>query len=424
MQGLNWKDSSAMPISREDNRNPSAPAGMLGYFDQGVLAAYRNEPHKYRIESDYFEGSLNVTNEFFAELDKQGKTENTVSIRFGYRTLRDGNLAIVVWLPDLFERSKTHIPRWRAFHLEGPDWTTDQDERFENWVRRYIHGDWDVESGPIYQLEDAMKMINALAIEFVGIPLFKHEIDATLGFPAAENTHRYQDKHKELYGYLIDGLDKECISRIALSLKRNIKIADKKTIEALKELFPSLRDSELFTTATSLVSEQRRLASHSVRPPAENYPAFSQFTKDLSLCLDATKEILALFERHFGVRGEHMHKRHEAKKWLPVIDRAPGSHYSIVQTSQMMGKTVEKVEFGFREELKGVHQSEVLIIYFTDGSIMSLEAGSNIQNLLSDEKRFQPEDFHVDFIVHWVPELPKGVPTGPVSLSPGDDAKT
>jgi hypothetical protein len=144
-----------------------------------------------------------------------------------------------------------------------------------------------------------------------------------------------------------------------------------------------------------------------VRPPAKNFPAFSQFTKDLSLCLKAVKELLAMLERDFGVNGEAAYKRHEAKKGLPHINCPPQAHYSIVQASRMKGKTIEKVEIGFRKKIKGVHESEALIIYFTDGSIMSLVAGSNVANLASDENKLRPEDFHVDFIVHWVPELPK-----------------
>lgn len=121
--------------------------------------------------------------------------------------------------------------------------------------------------------------------------------------------------------------------------------------------------------AVKLVSEQRRLASHGVRRPAKNIPAFSQFTKDLYLCLEAVKELLAMLERDLGVNGKAAYERHEAKKWLPHINRPPEAHYSIVQASRMKGKTVEKVEFGFREEIEGVHESEALIIYFTDGSV-------------------------------------------------------
>lgn len=382
---------------------------LLGYFDQQVLAAYRSEPHKYRIESDSFEGELSVTNEYYSELESMGKTGEAVSIRFGYRTLRDGNLAIVVWLPDLFEKSKAHVERWSAFHLKAPEWTEDFDERFSNWVQRYLEGSWDVDNGPLYYLGQKMKVINGVTTELVGVPLYRHEITETLGYPAAENTHRYQDSHKELYGYLIDGIDKECISRLASSLGESIKVGDKNTIQAVMKLLPGLETSPNFALAANLVSEQRRLASHGVRPPAEKFPAFSQFTKDLALCLEATNELLGMLERRFGVDGEELHKRNEAKKWLPRIDRPPQAHYSIVQATQMKGKTVEHVEFGFRKDIGGVHQSEAIIIYFTDGSMVSLEAGSNVGNLVSDDNGLRPEDFHVDFILHWVPELPPNI---------------
>jgi hypothetical protein len=383
---------------------------LLGYFDQQVLAAYRNEPHKYRIESDYFEGELSVANEYYSELESTERTNEYVNIRFGYRTLRDGNLAIVAWLPDLLEKSKAHVQRWSAFHLEAPEWTTDYDERFDKWVRRNLEASWDVDNGPLFYLGQTIKIINGLANELVGIPLYTHEIDETLSIPTAENTHRYQDAHKELYGYFIDGLDKECISRLASILGKSIRIGDKNTVKAILKLFPDLETSPNFMPAVNLVSEQRRLASHGVRPPARNFSAFSQFTKDLSLCLEAAKELLAMLERDSGVNGKAAHERYEAKKWLPHITRPPEAHYSIVQASRMKGKTVEKVEFGFRKEIEGLHESEALIIYFTDGSIISFEAGSNVGNLVSDENRLRPEDFHVDFVVHWVPELSRDAP--------------
>jgi hypothetical protein len=40
---------------------------------------------------------------------------------------------------------------------------------------------------------------------------------------------------------------------------------------------------------------------------------------------------------------------------------------------------------------------------------MSLTAGSNVGNLVNYENGLHPEDFHVDFVVHWVPELSKGM---------------
>lgn len=380
--------------------------GLLGYFDPQVLACYRNEPHKYSVASDNFEGTLSVTSEYYRELEAAGKTSEYVSVRFGYRTLRDGNLAIVAWLPDLIEKSTAHVPRWVAFQLKSPKWTKDHDERFENWVRRYVEGCWNVDNGPLFYLGEAIRTINGLTSELVGIPLYKHEIATTLGYPAAENAHRYQDAHKELYGYFIDGLDKKCIVALGSKLGRTLLVSSKKTVESVTELFPRLATSLNFISATKLVSVQRRLAAHGVRPRAESFPAFSQFTKDLFLCLKAVKELLAMLEKEFGVSGEEATKRHEAQKWLPRITRPPKANYSIIQALRMKNKTIQKVEVGFREEIKGVHTSEALVIYFTDGSIMGLQTGSNVGNLATDENHLHPEDFNVDFAVNWVPELP------------------
>src|SRR5215831_16945001 len=55
----------------------------------------------------------------------------------------------------------------------------------------------------------------------------------------------------------------------------------------------------------------------------------------------------------------------------------------------------------FRHDIKNVHQSELLLIYFTDGWIMGIDTGSNAANLR--HKPSQPEDFHVDFCMNWVP---------------------
>lgn len=71
----------------------------------------------------------------------------------------------------------------------------------------------------------------------------------------------------------------------------------------------------------------------------------------------------------------------------------------------MEGKTVDKMEFGFRQDIEGVHGSEALIIHFTDGSIMSIDTGSNVRNILGFENAVRPEQFHVDLHIHWVPGL-------------------
>jgi hypothetical protein len=395
-----------MERQRYDESNLKSVEHLLAYFDQQVLAAYRNEPHKYRIESDYFEGELRTTTEYYRELETAGKVDTAISVRFGYRSLRDGKLAIVAWVPDLYRKSEAHI-QWSGFRLSKPEWAPDYDERFDNWFRRYIEGSWEVDNGPLHHLAEAIGVINSITVELVGVPLYEREIDRTLSYPAADNSHRYQDSHAALYGYLIDGLNKECISSLAARLGRNIKVGDKKTIEALTTLFPDLKCSPTFLTASNLVSEQRRLASHGVRAAAKQLPAFSQFTKDLYLCSKAIGELRTTIESEFRVKGDEMNERQRAKNFLPKIARPSDPHYSITQASRMEGKTIQKVDFGFREKGEGVHLSEVLIIYFTDGSIMGLNTGSNAANISSGENGLRPEDFHVDFMVHWVPEQSK-----------------
>jgi type VI protein secretion system component Hcp len=62
----------------------------------------------------------------------------------------------------------------------------------------------------------------------------------------------------------------------------------------------------------------------------------------------------------------------------------------------MKGKTVDRVEFGFAEQTEGAHRSELLIIHFTDGSIMSIDTHMNAG-------KFKPTDFDVSYLLHWVP---------------------
>lgn len=384
------------------------PKGLVDFFDQQVLASYRNEPDKYEITSDNFEGTLTATDEYYRELETAGKTNEYISIRFGYRTLRDGNLALMVWLPDLLEKSRHHARKWAAFRLDDADWTKERDERFENWIRRYVEGSFDVDNGPLFYLGQTIRIVNGLTSELVGIPLYKHELDPKqVCYPAGENTHRYEDAHKTLYGYLIDGLDKDCMSALGNKLGKTLKLDSKKTVDALTALFPDLKNATTFVKSVRLVSAQRRLASHSARPRAKRFSAFSTFTNDLYLCLGGVKEMLAVIENGFGVDGEGASKRHEAKKWLPKIVHPPQPNYSIVEASRMNGKTIEKIEVGTREDIKEVHGSEAIIIHFTDGSIMGLDTGSNAWNVATSEKPFHAEDLHVDFRVQWVPPLPK-----------------
>ena len=224
-----------------------ASSGLLGYFDQQVLASYRNEPHKFAVETDSFEGTLTLRQNYYQELEESGNTDEWVNLKFGYRTLDDDNLAVVLWLPDLM-KAESHQARWMGFHLPSPTWVA-SDERFEQWVRRYIGGSWEIDNGPKFKIAEILAEINGLTSEMVGCPLYNHAIDASLAYPAGENTHRYQDAHAKLYGFLIDGLSKPSIQALANTLGTVINLSSDKTLKTLERVLPELAAPSAFEAA-------------------------------------------------------------------------------------------------------------------------------------------------------------------------------
>jgi hypothetical protein len=374
--------------------------GILGFFNPAVLAPYREQPDKYTITTDHFEGRVTVTSAFFAQLDEAAQDREYIDVKFGYRTLKDGDLTIAAYLPDLVDQSTNHVDRWRPFIVADADWLEDeQDVRFSLWYRRYLEGDWDVENGPAFQLVSEIQLINGLSREAVGRRLFDVN-EPTISFPAAQNTHRYEDAHRELYGVLIDGLDKAAIEGLGKRLGRPINAQNSRTRDALAKIIPAATES-VFADPLENISAQRRLASHKVRPAAQPMRAFEQFTADLESCLAGLRHLRTALESELKMDANKATKRQAALEHLPHIVRPSEPNYSINEAALMAGRTISKIEFGFRHDIKGVHQSELLLIYFTDGAVMGIDTGSNAANLR--DKPSQPEDFHVDFRMHWVP---------------------
>ena len=366
------------------------------FFDQAVMAAYLHQSDRFVIETDYFEGHLS------SRYEKGASPTDPIDVRFGYRTLASGDLAIAVFRPDLYQKSATHVPRWAGLRLKESSWAA-SDERYTLWLRRYFDGDWHVENGPRARLEALVKAINALTTETVDAALFStHECEA-LTFPLAQNTHRYQDAHQILYGYLIDGLQKACIEKIAAKAGLTLNLASDKTVAALKKLPSMPAPSSPLWAAIETTSAQRRLASHKQRPAATRLLAFEEFSKDLGTWVAGLEELLSSLETLLKMRGPMAEKRQSAKRLLPTIVAPPEAHYSITQLPRIVGKTVKSVEYGSRSKLAKLHHSEALILHFTDGSSLGIDTGSNVVNLSHDHEGLDPEELHVDLILQWVP---------------------
>lgn len=377
------------------------------YFSMQVLASYRSEPDKYELKTDYFEGRLTTTTTYWETLEGEGRSEESIDVRFGFRSLADGELAVAAWLPDLSKISQHHMQRWLGFHLDNPSWIDGPDERFGLWVNRYIIGSWEVDNGPLAQIRQLVITINCLTKETLGHPLFQHEVPVTLHYPAAQNDHQYQDAHRELYGYLVDGLDKKAIQAIAQHQGKQVNIASEKTIKALKEALPGQAAVPSLWKSFEVISEERRKASHGIRKPAVAMPAFEKFTDDLWLTEGGLRELLIELEQMTGIAADSALKRGSAMDWLPKIDRTRPPHPNslITRAPKFVGKTVERVDYGFREEYENAHDSELLIIYFTDGSILGIDTATNALNLETSFNGFKAKDLHVDLRLAWVPPL-------------------
>jgi hypothetical protein len=182
-----------------------------------------------------------------------------------------------------------------------------------------------------------------------------------------------------------------------------------RTRDALAKIMPATNDA-VFADPLENISEQRRLASHKVRPAAKPMRAFEQFTADLQSCYSALRHLSTTLEAELKMDADKAMKRQEALEHLPDIVRPPEPNYSINDAVLMEGRTIGKVEFGFRHDIKGVHQSELILIYFTDGSIMGIDTGSL--------RRMRAADARASLrLVSTSPQRPRG------SKSPSENGK-
>ena len=275
----------------------------------------------------------------------------------------------------------------------------DDDPRFSNWVKRYLEGSWEVDNGPGFRLVQQIERLNGLSMQAVSSKLFA--VDKPVAdFPDAQNTHRYEDAHGELYKVLLDGLDRDCIERLATRVGRPMNLKSDRTLNALVKVFPGFEGNPKFQDPLSNVSEQRRKSHHKERPPAQPMKAFEQFGVDLEGCVEALEILCGTLEQELGMDADYSLKRQRAVEMLPTIAESPNAGGVVGTLNRLVGKTVTKIEFGDRKHIDGVHESEAMIIHLDDGSMISVETGSNAQNVLDTEKA---SEFHVRFHVHQVP---------------------
>jgi len=90
------------------------------------------------------------------------------------------------------------------------------------------------------------------------------------------------------------------------------------------------------------------------------------------------------------------------EKLKPTISAQSVSNGSL---QKCIGKTIDDFEFGFVNLGPKCHESERIVLRFTDGSTLTIDIGTNAQNLSDLHKGLKPKDFHANFRAEHKPSL-------------------
>jgi hypothetical protein len=117
------------------------------------------------------------------------------------------------------------------------------------------------------------------------------------------------------------------------------------------------------------------------------------------------EELNKWLENLLSVDSKACLRREEVMSGLfPKFIGPPRPEFKLDELKKAEGKSIQSVEFG---EVKrhGAHQSEEMILHFSDGSSMAILVGSNVGNLAHIFKDMNPEDFRTDLMVFWAPSI-------------------
>ena len=82
------------------------------------------------------------------------------------------------------------------------------------------------------------------------------------------------------------------------------------------------------------------------------------------------------------------------------IQPFPPHHPLHDDVPKMEGKTIKRVEYGNLPNRQEVHQSEIIVIHFTNGESVELTIGTNLAEF-RDRMGIKCRDVKADFILDW-----------------------
>ncbi|WP_276166655.1 hypothetical protein [Zobellia alginiliquefaciens] len=372
------------------------------YFDRAVLNYYRANSHAYHLIEDDMGGEIRISDNWDENLSEE---HPYIEFKFAFRKLENNFVCIAAFMPSFKDKiSEKDHAKWIAFYIKNPSFHK-VNKGFERWTKRYLDGSWDVMDGPKIGIQRELKLINSITETKLNHKLFKQDEYRLVNYPAAENSEEYTKSILELYRLVIDGIEKNCLIKIAK--EQNITLKDEgKRLNSFKEIIPSNLQSEIYTPFHKI--NRKRMPIHGI--PSKGitpYAAFETFNSDLEDIFSALKELKNLFEIVFDLDSESCLQRLESLSIFPKFDKPPRPEFKLEEALKMKGKTIESIEFGETKFHKDVHAGEGINIYFTDGTAVSLQIGSNAYNIASKYNEINPPDIHTDIMLFWAEKLRK-----------------
>lgn len=334
------------------------PLGFLRFFRSEILYVYLGRPDKYSIEFGLHGGHIKST--------ESAPPENLINLRFAFRELPDGELAIAAYKPDLMKNTAaSEQSKWDCFELDPSEFQDSPDPKFEEWVSVYLKGDWAKETPPLQQLIKQVEWANALSQVHAGCGIFsiRHTELVSLRFPFVNHTHAYEDAHRELYRYINDALDVECINKLGSILKRKSSNS-KKGYKALKAAFP---EATYLQEILGHISKYRGKSVHKVRESAVRCEAYETFVYDLERLAKSVEHLVYILEYNFYTGKE----KALALASLPTYSDTPVDKPENTNLSKYLHQEISGVEVC---EIKksGEVSRDALRIRFNSGSQIAI----------------------------------------------------
>jgi len=376
----------------------------LAYFSTDILTHYKSKPDIYDVEEDDFGGIIDNINSAY-----ESSSHSLFKVRYGYRKLHDEKISLAAFIPDLYELHEEEKKIWQTFQLENPIFSGD-DERFEDWVAIHLSPSGKfprrkISIRPKANIYRQLNFINAMTIIKFERQLFNQANNPLLNYPSAENTEAYKDAILELYRLIIDEMSKNTIENIASYLK--IELADpNKRMNSLKEILPEDKIEQIYNPLKHCYDERQKIHGISTKKP-QSFDAFNKFNEILLSIGDALCELRKSLEDALNLDSQKCLIRLDGKVFFPELKVTDNIKHVLEEVKKTEGKTISKIEYGKRESNPKLHESEGLIIHFTDGTSMSILVYSNAQNLASEHKGLKPNDVHTDLNFYWLPDTKK-----------------